>query len=323
MAEPLIEIEGFEIFEVLGHGGMGTVYRARQEYFDREVALKVVQPALSSDPDFTARFRSEMKHAALIDHPNVVPVYAAGESDGSLYIAMKLVRGGSLATRLKAAGHLSPEAATEIVAQIAAALDEAHDEGFVHRDIKPANILLETGSSGAYLSDFGIAKSLEATQSLTATGHGVGTIKYVAPEQIQDQELDRRADVYSLGCVLFEALTGSLPFDEGSDAAILYAKVNGETRLPGDLDPTLRSFDPVLARALARDPGDRYGSAGEFAAAARSAVAGVGQIDDTRAIVREDETAVLDAPVPPPSPRAEAARAKPVAPECLAAVRRR
>ena len=303
MIHPDIRIEGFEILEIVGHGGMGTVYRARQEFFDREVALKVVQPQLASDSDFTARFRSEMKHAALIDHPNVVPVYAAGESNGLLYIAMKLIRGENLATRLKTAGPLPPEAAVELAAQVASALDEAHDEGFVHRDVKPANILLAEGSDQAYLTDFGIAKSLEASQSLTATGHGVGTIKYVAPEQIQGESLDRRADVYSLGCVLFEMLTGSLPFDEGSDAAILYAKVNDELRLPGEVDADLRSFDRALDRALSRDPADRFDSAGELAAGAWDALEGDEDSElETETLTGVDDTAVLPLPVPEAAP---------------------
>lgn len=261
---------------------MGRVYLARQDYFDRDVALKVVQQQFASDQDFAERFRSEMRLAGSLDHPAIVPVYEAGEQDGQLYIAMKLVDGENLSQRISRAGRLSPEEATKVVADIAGALDEAHSKRILHRDVKPANILLGHGSDRAYLTDFGIAKSLEATQSLTDTGFGVGAIRYMSPEQVENRNLDERSDIYSLGCVLLEALTGVDQYADESMASILLKKVSQAPPRPSELAPNLGdSFDSVLARALAKDPDDRYESAGELAAAARKALSGA------------DETVVL------------------------------
>jgi hypothetical protein len=269
------EIPGFEFGELIGHGGMGSVYRARQVDLDRDVAIKVIHPHLAEDLAFRSRFESEMKMASAIDHPNVVSVFEAGESGGELFISMALVPGENLSETIGRGGRLDPVRASSIVSQIASALDAAHEKGIVHRDVKPANVLLDRRVDHAYLTDFGIAKSLEATQAHTATGQAVGAVRYISPEQARNEKLDKRADVYSLGCVLYEALTGELIFGEGSDASILLAKVNGEidppTHAVAGLNP---SFDAVIEKALALDPDDRFQSAGELAAAASAASRG-------------------------------------------------
>ncbi|MBK5232630.1 MAG: serine/threonine protein kinase [Thermoleophilia bacterium] len=274
MSDHSIQIDGYEVFEELGHGGMGTVYRARQTFFDRDVALKVILPRLASDREFSARFRTEMRLAASIDHPNVVPVYDAGESNGNLYFAMKLIRGDDLWARIGSAGSLSPDFVVGVVEQVAGALDEAHGLEILHRDVKPSNVLLDNRTGGAYLSDFGIAKSMEAAQPLTETGFRAGALKYVSPERLKGEVPDARADVYSLGCVLFQALTGELPFEDKSDASIMFAKVNDDTRVPSDINPTLWRFDRVVSKALIADRNKRFSSAGELAVAARAALSG-------------------------------------------------
>jgi serine/threonine protein kinase len=270
-----VEIPGFEFGELIGHGGMGSVYRARQVDLDRDVAIKVIHPHLAEDPDFQSRFETEMKMASAIDHPNVVSVFEAGEAGGELFISMALVPGENLSETLRREGRLDPARASSIVSQIASALDAAHEKGIVHRDVKPANVLLDRRVDHAYLTDFGIAKSLEATQAHTATGQAVGAVRYISPEQAKNERVDKRADVYSLGCVLYEALTGELIFGEGSDASILLAKVNGEVEPPthsvAGLNP---SFDAVIEKALALNPDDRFQSAGELAAAASAATRG-------------------------------------------------
>ncbi len=270
-----MKIEGYEIEQLLGHGGMGSVYRAKQLDLDRTVAIKVIHPHLADEEDFRARFRSEMRLASRLDHPNVVPVYEAKELDGQAFIAMALIPGENLARLIAREGALNPARAVEILGQVASALDAAHDKGIIHRDVKPANVLLDGRVRHAYLSDFGIAKSLEATKGVTGTGFGVGSIRYVAPEQAENQEPDRRTDVYSLGVVFFEALTGQLPFDEGSDAFMLMEKLNSNPKHPSDVNPALDPiFDEVCDMALARDPDDRFETAGDFAHAARDALDG-------------------------------------------------
>lgn len=270
-----MRIEGYEVEQLLGHGGMGSVYRARQIDLDRTVAIKVIHPHLADEEDFRARFRSEMRLASRLDHPNVVPVYDAKEIDGQAYIAMALIPGENLARLISRKGALDPGRAVDVLGQVASALDAAHDKGIIHRDVKPANVLLDDRVRHAYLSDFGIARSLEATRGVTGTGFGVGSIRYVAPEQTENLEPDRRTDVYSLGVVFFEALTGELPFEDGSDAFMLMEKLNSDPRHPSDLNPALDPiFDEVCDRALAREPGERFATAGDFAQAARDALVG-------------------------------------------------
>jgi len=264
----------FRILDRLGEGGMGVVYLARDERLDRRIALKVIAPRLASDIEFRERFVAEARSAAAIDHPHAVPIYSAGVADDRPYIAMRYIAGTDLRNVLTQFGPLSPVIATTVVSEIASALDAAHASGMVHRDVKPANILLEgdPGHGSSYLTDFGLTKGRDANAQLTGTGQWVGTIDYVAPEQIQAGRIDARTDVYALGCVLYEALTGSVPF-AGSDMQKMWGHVNGPFPV---LEPAneWRALGEVIARATAKDPDDRFPSAGDFARAANAAVAG-------------------------------------------------
>ena len=274
---PGAEIDGFVIEAVAGRGGMGVVYRARQQRPDRVVALKVIAPDLAHDAAFRARFERESSIAAQIEHPNVIPVYAIGEADGVLYIAMRFVEGTDLRTLLDGEGRVEPSRAAKIVDRVGRALDAAHAQGLVHRDVKPANILLAGAAGGdhVYLTDFGLSRHVHATSGPTRTGAFMGTIDYVAPEQARGERVDARADVYSLGCVLFTALTGGVPFDLDNDLAKLYAHDRSPAPSVLARNPDLpEAFETVLARALAKQPDDRYQSAGDLGRAALAAAAG-------------------------------------------------
>jgi protein kinase-like protein/sporulation related protein len=253
---------------------MGIVYLARDERLDRKVAIKIIIPQLAKDPDFRERFITEARSAAAIDHPNAVPIYSAGVADDALYIAMRYIAGTDLRTVLGQSGRVAAPTAVAIVAEIAAALDAAHAAGMVHRDVKPANILLEgePGTAKSYLTDFGLTKGRgEPEAQLTGTGQWVGTIDYVAPEQIQAGRVDARTDVYALGCVLYEMLSGSVPF-AGNDMQKMWGHVNEPfPRLEQDGGDELAA---VIARATAKDPADRFPSAGDFARAATAALTG-------------------------------------------------
>jgi len=266
---------GHEIIAVAGRGGMGVVYRARQLDLDRIVALKVIAPALAEDQAFRERFIRESRHAASIDHPNVIPVFAAGESDGVLYLTMRFVEGDDLRTLVRREGPLPGERAVGIVRQVGAALDAAHERGVVHRDVKPANVLLDAGDH-AYLTDFGLTKRVDSVSGDTRTGGWVGTLGYVAPEQIRGERVDARTDVYALGCVLFHALTGAPPYRRDSDEATMWAHLNDPppsvaVGAGSELPP---AFDAVVARALAKAPADRFPSAGDLGRAALAAAGG-------------------------------------------------
>jgi serine/threonine-protein kinase len=261
----------YRIEAVLGRGGMGVVYRAEQVQLGRSVALKLLSPELAADDDFRARFLRESRLMAVLEHPNIVPVYDAGEIEGRLFIAMRYVEGEDLATLLEATGRLPAERAIALIAQLAAALDAAHARGLVHRDVKPSNALV--AGDRAYLVDFGITHDPGA-EPLTDTGEFLGTVDYLAPERIRGDPVDGRADVYSLGCVLFECLTGRVPFPSTSAMAGIYAHLEQEPPRAREERPDLpAALDPVVARALAKDPGDRYPTAGALAAAAEEAVA--------------------------------------------------
>ena len=256
---------------------MGVVYLAEQVRLRRYVALKVIAPELAEDEDFRRRFERESQLAASLDHPNVIPVFEAGESDGTLYISMRFVEGDDLRRLIRSEGHLASTRATRLVAQLASALDAAHAKGLVHRDVKPANVLVSgpVGSEHAYLTDFGLTKHVSSTSGITHTGQWVGTLDYVAPEQISGGPLDARVDVYSLGCVLFEALTGRVPYPKDSDVAKMYAHLNEPPEPVSQLVPGVPvEMDRVLERALAKAPEDRYPSAGDLGRAAVAACAG-------------------------------------------------
>ena len=266
----------FTLEAEIGRGGMGVVYLAHQPSLDRRVALKVIVPELSEDPAFRDRFEREARHVASLDHPNIVPIFGAGEADGRLYIAMRYVKGQDLGALLATRGRLAPAFAAHVADQLGDALDAAHANGLVHRDVKPANVLLADGRGGshAYLTDFGVTK--DATQEgagLTQTGQWVGTVDYIAPEQFDGRPVDARSDVYALGCVLFEMVAGHVPF-----GGTTTQKMWGHTSQP---PPSLVAageegarLDPVVARALAKNPDERYQSAGDLGRAAVAAVAG-------------------------------------------------
>ena len=269
------EFAGHRILGIAGRGGMGVVYRALQLDLDRPVALKLIAPQLAEDPDFRERFVRESRAAASIDHPNVIPIYYTGASDaGALYIAMRYVEGSDLRTLVRAEQRLDPARAAYIVSQVARALDAAHARGIVHRDVKPANVLLGPNDH-AYLTDFGLTKRVTSHTGSTRDGGWVGTLGYVAPEQIRGDRLDARADVYALGCVLYHSLAGVPPYQRESDEATLWAHLNDDPPSVHDRAPNVpASFDAVLARAMAKDPDDRFPSAGDLG---RAAMAAAGQ----------------------------------------------
>jgi tRNA A-37 threonylcarbamoyl transferase component Bud32/streptogramin lyase len=264
--------EGYRVEEPVGRGGMGVVYRARQVDLDRVVALKVIRPELLDDPLIRERFLREARTAAAIDHPNVIPLHAAGVHDGIAYIVMRYVVGDDLHHHVRRNGPLPPHRAARVVAQLGEALDAIHIAGFVHRDVKPANIMLARGDH-VYVTDFGLAKQAITRGDATRTGQWVGTLDYAAPEQIRGARVDARADVYSLGAVLYYALTGQVPFDRESDEARMYAHLADPPPVPSRLGvPT--AFDAVVARAMAKPPDDRFPSAGDLGRAALAATAG-------------------------------------------------
>ena len=329
--EPGQRFGDFEIIEVAGEGGMGVVYRARQITLERIVALKVISPHVADAPDFTDRFRRESRLAASIDHPHVVSVHSAGELEGRAYIAMQWVDGTGL-ERLLAGGRPLEEARMRrIISQLAGALDTSHAKELVHRDVKPPNVLVRSisGTDHAYLTDFGIARRVDVgATGLTRTGQTVGTVGYMAPEQIRGERSDGRADLYSLGCVLYQCLTGRRPFEHDSEVAVMFAHVNEERPRPSTVRPELARFDDVVSRALALEPEDRFQTGAELAEAlgragaapATAAGATVASVSPPAGRTRTGVTDPLpdepDAPPPPPPPRRPAEAAEPApAPE--------
>ena len=267
------ELAGYRIESLLGWGGMSVVYLAEDLRLKRKVALKLLAASLAEDESFRDRFLRESELAASIDHPNIVPIYEAGKTEDLLFIAMRYVEGRDLKERLQR-GRLDPADAIGILAQVASALDAAHARGLVHRDVKPSNVLLDTGarpdgSDHVYLADFGLTKRISEGPGIGDDGHLLGTIDYVAPEQIAGEEIDGRADVYSLGCVLYECLVGQPPFRSESDMAVVFAHLETESPAPSAERPELpAALDGVIARALAKEPEQRYPSCREFARAA-------------------------------------------------------
>ena len=266
---PGTELAGHRVESVHGRGGWSVVYRATQLSLGRPVALKVLSAELAESEEFRARFRRECAIAAGLEHPNVVPIYDAGEADGTLYVAMRFVDGATMRAALDD-GPMEPHRAVAIVAQVADALDAAHARGLVHRDVKPGNVLLEPRDRGperAYLTDFGLAKEISPDPGLTEAGRWLGTVHYAAPEQIRGRPLDARADVYALGGTLYRALTGGVPYPREDDAATMRAHLREP---PPALDGELGA---VVHRAMAKDPAERFASAGELGRAALEAVA--------------------------------------------------
>ncbi len=276
-------IAGYRIDGLLGRGGMGVVYRAEHLRLHRPVALKLLAPEIAEDERFRARFLRESELAASLDHPNIIPIYDAGEEDGLLYIAMRHVGGTDLRAVLRETGRLSPERVVPIIRQVADALDHAHSHGLVHRDVKPGNILVVSDPADhCYLCDFGLTKSANSIADPASSGHLAGTVDYVAPEQITGAGADARSDLYSLACVAWECLTGAPPFHRDSDLATLWAHVNDA---PPQIDPALDmppGVEETLQRALSKHSADRQGTCREVARALGDAFAGA-----TREIVTE------------------------------------
>jgi len=268
------EFAGHRIEAVAGRGGMGVVYRATHIALSRTVALKVIASDYAEDPDFRERFKRESQTAASLDQPHVLPIYHAGEEEGLLYITMRFVPDTDLRALIANRGKLEPKEAAEIVHQVAQALDAAHASGLVHRDVKPANILISSsnGKTHAYLTDFGLTKKTASGGGLTKTGMWVGTLDYVAPEQIQGQPVDGRTDVYALAAVLYQAITGKVPHEKDSDVAKMWAHINDPPPIASEVVPGLPSeFDEVIKRGMAVEPDQRYLSAGDLGRAALAA----------------------------------------------------
>jgi serine/threonine protein kinase len=270
---PAKEFAGYRLDGRVGRGGMGIVYRARDLSLDRDVALKVLVDELAKDAAFRRRFVAESKLAASLDHPNVIPIYAAGESNGMPYIAMRFVAGHDLRTILREEGRLDPQRMARLVAQVASALDAAHAHDLVHRDVKPANVLV-TVEDHAYLTDFGLTKRVSNDTEATRSGMVLGTLNYMAPEQIRGQRIGPYTDVYSLGCMTVHLLTGKVPFPVDTEEAKLWAHIAEPPPLPSERLPELGvAFDPIVKRAMSKVPSERYASAGELAAALTDAAA--------------------------------------------------
>ena len=254
------QIAGYRLEEQIGRGGMAVVYRALDIRLDRHVALKILAPRLALDDAFRQRFIRESRAAAAVDHPHIIPVFEAGESGGVLFIAMRYVHGGDVRTLLDTEGALSTVRAADIITQVASALDAAHSHGLVHRDVKPGNMLLDsTSGSGrqdhVYLSDFGLSKQSLSVTGLTSTGQFLGTLDYVAPEQIEGRQVDGRADLYALACASFEMLCGTTPFQRDQGLAVVWAQLSeAPPSLCARRTDLPVAVDAVLAKAMAKAP---------------------------------------------------------------------
>jgi Protein kinase domain len=269
-------LAGHRIEGEAGRGGMGVVYRATNLRLKRIVALKVIAPWLAAEPGFHERFEREMELAAALEHPHVIPVYEAGDGpDGELFVTMRFIDGTDMRALMARTGRLDPGLAADLIDQVASALDAAHRKGLVHRDVKPANVLISysEGKPHAYLTDFGLTKRISSESGLTLAGTVVGTVDYIAPEQVKGEPVDGRADVYALGCVLFQALTGVIPYPRDTDAAKMYAHASAPVPSVLEEAPELPpQLAEVVRLAMAKHPEDRYQSAGELGRAALAAV---------------------------------------------------
>jgi serine/threonine protein kinase len=276
------DVGGCHILAMAGSGGMGIIYRARQRSLGRMVALKVIRPEISAAGDYRARFLREAQLAAAINHPHVVSVYDVGEDAGRLYLIMQWVDGMDLRKLLDQHGQLAPDRAVRVGAQLAYALGAVHEMGLVHRDVKPSNALVSEvdGQEHAYLTDFGIAKVPERGDDLTRTGWMLGTVGYQSPEQMQGRQAEPGSDLYALGCVTFEALTGQRPFSGENDLAVRWAHSHAPRPAVSAARPDLGTrYDAFFARALDIDPQQRFPTGSAFAQALLAAHAG--QLDSS------------------------------------------
>ncbi|MFJ4951038.1 serine/threonine-protein kinase [Streptomyces sp. NPDC088760] len=309
------EIAGYRVERELGRGGMAVVYCAKDLRLGRTVALKLLAPEYTRNEAFRSRFAQESRVAAAIDHPNIVPVFEAGEADGVLYIAMCFVSGLDLRALLDREGPLPVPAALRIAAQLASALDAAHARDLVHRDVKPGNVLVAKGIDSdhpehVYLTDFGLAKKSLSLTGFTTAGEFVGTLDYVAPERIAGRPVDGRSDQYSLACVVHETLVGAPPFRRADQLELLWAHQYDPPPAVSEERPDIPAgVDEVLHRALAKIPDDRYDTCLEFVAALRGAVVEAGPRGPAPApapapLPADLRAARAEAPGPPPEPPA-------------------
>lgn len=267
----------YRLGDVIGTGGMSEVYRATDSLLGRDVAIKMLRPEMARDVNFRERFRKEAQNSGRLNHPNIVAVYDTGEADEDgmaiPYIVMELVHGRTLRDLVREDGPLSPREAAQVLIPVAHALQASHDAGIIHRDVKPANIMI-TNTGQVKVMDFGIARALDdSTSAMTQTSAVIGTAQYLSPEQAQGKPADARSDVYALGCVLYEAVTGHAPFEGETPFAVAYQHVQEEPNAPSEsldpdsLTPTERvNLDAVVLTSMAKDPMDRYQSAQEFGA---------------------------------------------------------
>jgi serine/threonine protein kinase len=273
-------VVGYRIDQLIGRGGMGVVYRATNVALNRIYALKVLAPELADDEQFRQRFKREMRIAGSLHHPSVVGIHYAGEHDGLLFLVMDFISGTDLQQVMAQSGPIEPHRASDLLTQVASALDAAHERGLVHRDVKPANVLIAVpdGEERAYLTDFGLAKRFDSGSSiagLTQTGVVVGTVDYMSPEQITGGHTDARSDIYALGCIFFQMLTGQVPYERQNSVATLFAHLHEPPpALEGALDELYPTFGAVIERAMAKNPDDRHLSAGDFARDAVAALCG-------------------------------------------------
>jgi serine/threonine-protein kinase len=273
-------IAGYRIEERIGRGGMGVVYRAQHLNLQRRAAIKIIAPDLAESEGFRERFTREARIAAALQHPNIVTVYDAGEVDGMLYLAMQFIRGEDLSGILRRDGRLRPYRAIDVCRQVASALDAAHAMGLIHRDVKPANVLIE--GRNAFLTDFGLTKQTGTNAQLTRAGDMVGTIHYVAPEQIEGRRVSARSDVYALGCLLYHCLSGQVPFAHETDVAVNYAHLSEQPPRLSELRPELPDgLDAVMAKALDKSPDRRFPSCGDMISAARAVIDAAGPLSET------------------------------------------
>jgi serine/threonine-protein kinase len=267
-------VAGYRLEKLLGRGGMSVVYLAEHVRLGRMVALKLLSAALSEDESFRERFERESRRAAEIDHPNIVPIYDAGDADGQFFIAMRYVQGSDLKAQIKRDGPLNVGRTLYLLEQAASALDAAHERDLVHRDVKPANILIDEPSDHVFLTDFGVVKHT-ASHGLTRTGFFIGTVDYAAPEQIEGLPVDARTDVYALGCVLYECLAGRVPFDRDAEVAAMHAHLTEPPPSLRSVRPDLpRELDRVIASAMAKAKDERQASCEELIQAAHAAALG-------------------------------------------------
>ncbi len=317
----------FEIEGLVAHGGMGIVYKARQRQLGRLTALKIIAPHLALDEGFRERFRREAQMAAAIDHPNILPIYDAGEIDGQPYLAMRYVEGTDLRNVIDKESPLDPERVVGIMSQVASALDAAHARGLIHRDVKPGNILIDQSQAGreiVYLTDFGLTRGRTDTR-FTQTGTWVGTVDYMAPEQFESRQADYRVDQYSLACMMYETFAGTRPFERDSDVQVMFAHIRDEPPAVSAGRPEIPpAVDDALRKGMAKTPEERFGSCSELVDHARFALSmpagpvitstGTAPVTQSATVVGESPSGAYAPPPPPPPPAPEYRPPAPPAP---------